>query len=51
MTFNDFHGIIKSIKIMVYWIIILKDFIKVKVYSIKTFKKFIKVLVYSIKTF
>ena len=51
MTFNDFHGIKKCIKIMVYWITIFKDSIKVIVYSIKTFKKSIKVMVYSIKTF
>ena len=31
-TFNDFHGITKSIKIMVYWIMTFKD--KVMVYLI-----------------
>ena len=49
-TFTDFHGITKSIKIIVYWITTFKDY-KVMVYSIKTFKKSIKVMVYSIKTF
>ena len=47
--FNDFYGIIKSIKIMVYWIMIFKGFIKVIMYLIKTFKKSIKVMVYSIR--
>ena len=37
MIFNNFHGIIKSIKIMVYLITIFKDSIKFMVYSIKTF--------------
>ena len=49
--FNDFYGIIKFIKIMVYWIITFKDSIKVRVYSIKTFKKSIKVMIYLIKIF
>ena len=48
--FYDFHGITKSIKIMVYWITTFKDYIKVMVYLIKTFKKSIKVTMYSIKT-
>ena len=37
-TFNDFHEIRKSIKIMMYWITIFNSFIKVMEYSIKTFK-------------
>ena len=41
-TFNDFHGIIKSIKIMVHLIMTLKDSIKVMVYLIKTFIKVYK---------
>ena len=35
--FNDFHEIIKFIKIMVYWNTTFEDSIKVIVYSIKTF--------------
>ena len=41
-NFNDFHGITKSIKFMVYWITTFKDSIKVMVYSIKTLKKIYK---------
>ena len=51
MIFNDFYEIIKSKKIMVYWIMIFKDSIKVMVYSIKTLKNSIKIMVYLIKTF
>ena len=41
-TFNNFHRITKSIKIMLYWIRTFKDSIKVMVYLIKNFKDFKK---------
>ena len=44
--FNNFYGITKSIKIMMYLITTFKDSIKIMVYSIKTFKNFIKVMLY-----
>ena len=49
--FNDFHGIIKSIKITMYWIMTFKESIKVIMYSIKALKMFIKINMYSIITF
>ena len=50
-TSNDFNGITKCIKIMMYSIKTLKKSIKFMVYSIKTLTKSIKVMVYWIKTF